>query len=116
MEAKNVELERFTYTVSHDLKSPLVTIKGFLGLLQQDAAQGNTQRLAADIAQITNAADLMSRLLGELLELSRIGRLMNPPEAVSLTHLADEAVAIVAGQIAARGVDVAVASEPIEIA
>ena len=38
LEAKNTELERFTYTVSHDLKSPLVTVKGFLGLLQQDLA------------------------------------------------------------------------------
>ena len=48
----------------------------------------------------------MSRMLGELLELSRIGRVMNPAEAVNLSELAREAVSLVAGQIAARAVEV----------
>ena len=74
LEARNVELERFTYTVSHDLKSPLVTIKGFLGLLMDDAAKGHAERVQRDIEHISNAADKMGTLLSELLELSRIGR------------------------------------------
>ena len=36
LEMKNTELEQFTHTVSHDLKSPLITIKSFLGLLKED--------------------------------------------------------------------------------
>ena len=57
LEARNAELERFTYTVSHDLKSPLVTIKGFLGLLLRDVKAGNENTLEHNVAHISNAAD-----------------------------------------------------------
>ena len=111
LEAQNAELERFTYTVSHDLKAPLVTIKGFLGVLQQDAARGDTEGMNRAVALIEGAADKMARLLGELLELSRIGRLMNPPEAVSPTELARDAAELVAGEIKKRSVTVEIESD-----
>ncbi len=108
LEAKNLQLERFSYTVSHDLKTPLVTIKGFLGLLQKDALAGNRERLQHDVDRIGSAADKMARLLDELLELSRIGRMVNPSEPVPLTDLAQEAVALVAGKIEKGGARVEV--------
>jgi len=111
LEAKNEELERFAYTVSHDLKSPLVTIRGFLGLLEQDIAADNQQRIQSDFAQIINATDNMQRLLNELLRLSRVGRSAHVSETVSLSGLADEAVALVSGQIAERGVEVTILPE-----
>jgi len=108
LEEKNSELERFTYTVSHDLKSPLITIKGFLGFLEQDAASGNVVRLKADIQRIANAADKMQLLLNELLELTRIGRLMNPYQQISFDELAREAVELVHGQIQSKGIHVSI--------
>jgi PAS domain S-box-containing protein len=106
LEAKNAELERFTYTASHDLKSPLVTIRGFLGFLEKDVMAGDFDRLKVDIARIRNAADKMQRLLNELLELSRIGRITNAAETVSFTALVREAVEQVQGRITALGVQV----------
>ena len=102
LEGRNAELERFTYTVSHDLKSPLITIRGFLGFLQKDAQSGNTERLAADIKRIGDAADKMQRLLNELLELSRVGRLMNPSVEVPFEEIVSEALALVQGRLLTR--------------
>jgi PAS domain S-box-containing protein len=108
LESKNVELERFTYTVSHDLKSPLVTINGFLGYLERDAETGNVERLRNDIRRIQDAVNRMHRLLGELLELSRIGRLMNQPEEIPLGDLTREVLELVHGRLDARRIAVQV--------
>ena len=104
--AKNAELERFTYTVSHDLKSPLVTINGFLGYLEQDAASGNMDRFKTDSQRIHDAVDKMQGMLNELLELSRIGRLVNAPETIPFGELVQSALELVHGQIEARGITV----------
>jgi signal transduction histidine kinase len=103
---KNAELEQFTYTVSHDLKSPLVTINGFLGYLEQDAISGNIARLKKDTQRIQEAVLKMQRLLNELLELSRIGRMMNAPQTIPFDDLVEEAMAIVHGRLEERGVRV----------
>jgi DNA-binding LacI/PurR family transcriptional regulator/signal transduction histidine kinase len=106
LEAKNAELERFTYTVSHDLKAPLITIRGFLGFAEQDAQAGNWERFAVDMTRIVEATEKMRRLLDDLLELSRIGRLMNAPESMPLSAVVHEALQVVQGRIAARGVQI----------
>jgi PAS domain S-box-containing protein len=111
LQAKNAELERFTYTVSHDLKSPLVTITGFLGFLEKDAITGDIDRLRSDITKIRDGAEKMKYLLNDLLELSRIGRLINPPVATPFAEIVREALAAVSGQIAVREVQIDVADD-----
>ncbi len=103
---KNTELERFTYTVSHDLKAPLVTIRGFLGYLEKDALAGNAEKVSHDVARINGAVDKMHDLLNDLLELSRIGRLMNEPETIPLNDLVNDALDIVHGRLTARHITV----------
>ena len=105
LESKNAELERFVYTVSHDLKTPLVTINGYIGLLQQAIDANDVDRINSDLKQITRAANNMAELLDGLLELSRIGHIINPPEAGSLSYLARNAADIVREQMVARGIE-----------
>ena len=113
LQKKNDELTRFTYAVSHDLKSPLVTINTFLGYLEQDARKPDAAGVNKDVGYIRAATDKMSRLLDELLELSRVGRIMNPSVEAPLQEIVKEALDLVAGRIAARGVKVKVTGKPI---
>lgn len=104
LEAKNAELERFTYTVSHDLKSPLVTITGFLSYLEKDAQSGDFTKLKKDLERIHQAANKMQTLLKDLLELSRIGRIINEPEEMRFSEIVREALTLTEGQARERGV------------
>jgi signal transduction histidine kinase len=83
-------MERFTYTVSHDLKTPLVTIRGFLGLVLRDA-RGHPEQREQDVLRIEAATDRMQKSLDQLLELSRVGRVMNAPEELEFAEVVREA-------------------------
>ena len=105
LEAKNSEMERFTYTVSHDLRSPLITIKGFSGAIREDINSKKFDRIQNDLFRIENAADKMQHLLEDLLELSRIGRIINPPVEFSMTKICNEVKELLHGIIEKKGIN-----------
>ena len=111
LESKNAELERFAYTVSHDLKSPLITIKGFLGMIQKDVDNERFDRVKSDLNRIANATDKMQNLLEELLELSRIGRVINPSSHFSLTDIAKESVELLNALIKGNNVEIEISEQ-----
>lgn len=103
LQEKNAELERLTYTVSHDLKSPLITFHTYLGYLAQDMEKADKERIAEDLGFMRTAADKMTGMLGEILELSRIGRAVSLPAPATVRELVEDARAAVAGQLAESG-------------
>jgi PAS domain S-box-containing protein len=111
LQIKNAELERFTYTVSHDLKTPLVTISGFLGFLERDVASGNMECIKQDTTTIRDAVEQMKRLLQDLLDLSRIGRVVNPPVDISFGVIAREALNMISIHLADLEVEVMVGAD-----
>lgn len=92
LEKRNEELEAFTYTVSHDLKTPLVTIGGFVGQLRNDLEKGNHDCLAVDLDFIESSATQMGDLLNNLLLLARSGRVISAPQPVMLVNIINEAL------------------------
>lgn len=117
LERKNLELERFTHTVSHDLKGPVVTIRGFAGVLLEEL--GASEAVESDVREaiehgtgrIEKAASTMASMLDELLELSRAGRVLGVREPHPLRALVDEALLLCAGAIKASDATVHISAE-----
>lgn len=108
LQQKNAELERFAYTVSHDLKSPLITIKGFAGALERDLLKGNYERMEGDLRRVNDAADKMNDLMRDLLELSTIGHVVSAPEPVDMNLLVVDVLAQLAGPLSNKNINVTV--------
>jgi len=111
LEAKNAEMERYTYTVSHDLKAPLLTIQGFATLLQDDLKQDERENEDSYLRYIADGAKKMEHLLDDLLQLSRIGRVVNPPEDVPFREIVREAQAQIAAPLKTSGLEIVVADD-----
>ena len=72
--AKNDELQSLVYAISHDLKAPLVTVKGFVGMLRADFDDSDYDNASRDIDRIEEATSNMAAVIDDLLMLSRLGR------------------------------------------
>ena len=106
LKRKNQELDRFAVRVSHDLKTPLITLAGFLGYLDKDIKAGDSERAEKDFVQINDAAKTMGKFVDELLDLSRVGRITNPPKDVPFDEIVRDALKAADGLIQAKQVRV----------
>jgi len=106
---RNTEMERFIYTVSHDLRTPLISVSGLLGYLKQDAENGDLEQMNADLQVANEAIAKMDQLLMETLELSRVGRVVNPPEDVPFGEIVEGALEQTGEKIRSMGYKVSVA-------
>lgn len=102
--AKSEELDSFVYRVSHDLKSPIVTIDGFVGALKEDFGDVLSEEGKKYLRYISDAARKMELLINDLLALSRIERLPRKKTEFPFTRLVDDVVKALQPQIKARGI------------
>ena len=111
IEKKNTEMEQFTYTVSHDLRSPLITVQGFVEMLREDLGRNEKEKVESDLKYIESSIEKMGRLLADTLELSRIGRMVNPPEDAPFGEIVKDALEQIAGEIKSNNIEVFVADD-----
>jgi len=93
LEEANQDLERFSHVMAHDLRSPLVAIEGFAGLLQSSSANvlGDKQKHYLD--KIRNSAGRMAEMIDALLELADVSRSSLKVEDLDLSGIVDGVLA-----------------------
>lgn len=111
LQEKNRELEEFVYTVSHDLKAPLISIQGYLKALNKDFGPQLPKDAGFYIERIYKNAQQLESLIGDLIELSRIGRVRENWEEANTYEVAREAAAELTLQAQAKAVQIEIASD-----
>ena len=91
-EAKNKELETFTYSVSHDLKAPLRGIDGYSRLLAEEYADKLDEEGLLFLKNIRHSTEQMHRLIEDLLAYSRMERRDLNPSSLNVRQLIDELI------------------------
>ncbi|HPP86634.1 MAG TPA: transporter substrate-binding domain-containing protein [bacterium] len=87
LKEKNENLNQFNYTVSHDLKTPLITIKGYVELILRDLEKNKYDNLLKNAKKINNAADKMQNLIDDLLQYSQLETNQLKNEIINVNNL-----------------------------
>lgn len=115
LEASNAELEQFAYVASHDLREPLRMVSSYVELLER--RYGNA--LDADAHDFIHFAQdgalRMGKLIEDLLQFSRVGRLSDPPTCLPAADLVERAVGALGVAIRDAGAEIRVADSLPEI-
>ncbi|MEA2384758.1 MAG: hypothetical protein QOH72_4729 [Solirubrobacteraceae bacterium] len=113
LERSNRELDEFASIASHDLSAPLLTVSGFLTLLDERYADQLDAEANEFIAHAVAGTRRMQRLIADLLEYSRVGRAGLAPEDVDLGAVVRATIAGLRGTIEEAGAEVVVDPLPI---
>jgi PAS domain S-box-containing protein len=109
LKEKNADLEMLNHTISHDLKSPLITVRGLLSWVERDATGGNMERLKSNLRVISSAAARMEQLTDQLAQFMLVGRPNKETEDLDFGALAHEAAGLLSGRIDQNRVDLQIA-------
>jgi signal transduction histidine kinase len=106
----NEELEAFTYSVSHDLRAPLRTIRGFATALLEDCGNQLADYCRSYVDSITDDAIQMNELISDLLNYSRLTRTEIHPQPTPLDDVVEEALRQLNAQIREKQAQIRVAA------
>jgi len=104
------ELESLSYSIAHDLRSPLISIQGFLGYLREDIQNQEIKKVQEDVRLIESAVRKMEQLVKGTLEYFRTGYLVKPDEKVPFREIVKEVLKLLAIQLSSIGATVSLAA------
>jgi signal transduction histidine kinase len=111
----NTDLEQLIYIVSHDLKSPLVTVNGFSEQLQEQLADSDDEQMKQSVEYISHAGQRMASILNALLEYSRAGQVTENWTVFDIEPALEEAVKTLARALQAKNVQLKVLCESCDL-
>ncbi len=104
LSARNEEIQRFTFAVSHDLKSPLNNIKGIAGLIPMEIAMKDFPNLEEYLGLIDVSCDTMNDLISDITEIARLGTIDNRNEVLDTNKIMNLARTLISGKLSMEGV------------
>jgi PAS domain S-box-containing protein len=109
---KHKEMESFIYSVSHDLKTPIVSIQGYISALLEEMGESSIDNSKIYLERIRKNADYSSKLIRDILEYSRIGQEeLNIQEVISL-EIIHSAVNTIKSQIGVKEFKIEIQTAP----
>jgi two-component system NtrC family sensor kinase len=112
LKAANRELDAFSFSVSHDLRSPLRAVSGFSGILVRDHAAEMSLEAQRLLQKVSSAAQQMDQLIEDLLRFARLGRQQLSKQLVPLGQLVQDVLAELAKEHSEREVEIRVSDLP----
>lgn len=96
---KNEEIQRFAFAVSHDLKSPLNSIKGIASLIPMEVDIEQNEDLKEYVRYIDETCDTMNNLITDITKIAKLGKIENNLELLDTKEILDLAGNLVVGRL-----------------
>lgn len=109
LKSKNEEIQRFTYAVSHDLKSPLSNIKGLASLIPLEMELKGNEDIAEYLKLIDVSCNNMNELISDITEIARLGKIENKNELLKTNEILSISTNLIKSQLNKKNIDFTIA-------
>ncbi len=106
LQRRHIEMEDFVYTISHDLKAPIISIQGFVTALNEDFSEILPEEAQYYLERITKNTAQIESMIREVLEYSRIGRITQEKENLDLKEIIDDIIDQISPQAQKRNIKI----------
>jgi PAS domain S-box-containing protein len=111
LEERNRELDDFSHTVAHDLKSPIAVILASIDVARIVEASSITPKIDETLTQIETSANKMTQMIDDLLKLAKLRDIQEAVTTIDVSSVAKATVERLRTDIQARGVQIEVSAE-----